>query len=72
MPPDPNGSWDEYRMFVVQELKGLRIQAAETHKLVDKNHTDIAMLKVRAGIWGLVGAAIPVGMAVVAKMMGVL
>lgn len=56
---DGNG-WDEYQKLVLHELKELNKKAEAN--LVDHAaiKEDIATLKVKAGIWGLVGGMIPV------------
>ena len=45
--------WSEYERMVIHRLDSLEGK-------VDKLVTDVAGLKVKAGIWGLIGGAIPV------------
>ena len=54
-PTDANGrdSWTEWRQHVLITLKDLNSK-------MDQVRLEVAGLKVKAGIWGLVGAAIPV------------
>jgi len=57
MAPDTNGngkdSWTEWRRHVLITLEDLNGK-------MDKVRVEVAELKIKAGIWGLVGAAIPV------------
>ncbi len=61
MPPTDNNSWTEWRQHVLITLTAL------TEKM-DSVSTDVAQLKVKAGIWGLLGGAIPVVIALVFLM----
>lgn len=59
--PDELGkSWKELSMYVLEELKRLNENCktfeAENKKII----VDLAMLKVKAGVWGLAGGLIPV------------
>ena len=67
--------WSEYRMLIVSELERLgraiealreRLEEMEDarRKELGRVHVEIAMLKVKAGIWGLMGAAIPICVAI--------
>ena len=69
--------WDEWKNFVLQELKRLNIclvdvqkssepsnetlhaDLKEVIKTVGKINVEVGMLKVKAGIWGLIGGLIP-------------
>jgi len=46
-------SWTEWRQHVLITLK-------DVNEKVDTLIVEVAMLKVKAGIWGLVGGSIPV------------
>ena len=63
--------WDQWAIFVLKELERLNIHYEalrtvigeihiELRKDIGQVHTEIAMLKVKAGLWGAVGAAVPV------------
>ena len=63
--------WDQWAAFVLKGLdrldahyEALRKEVGEIHTSVQKEistvHTEIATLKAKAGLWGAVGAAIPV------------
>jgi len=63
-----NDSWREWSNFVLMELKRTNTQIEDLDKKIEKLKDDqisklkveIAMLKVKAGIWGVMGGAIPV------------
>ena len=59
MPPD-NDSWDEWRIYILKELKRQAEQNKQVIHKLDEVKTDIATLKVKAGVWGLIGGMIPV------------
>jgi len=60
--------WGEYRRLILQELERLARQVQELNIKIDNFRAsdiadikvEIAMLKVKAGVWGAIGAAIPV------------
>lgn len=63
--------WDQWAVYVLKELErlngnyeALRVEFStvrtEIQKEISTVHTEIATLKARAGLWGAVGAAIPV------------
>lgn len=68
--------WDQYKLLVLEKLDGLHAVARE-HEDRDNERfakisediaalrIDVAGLKVQAGIWGLLGGAIPVVIALV-------
>lgn len=53
-------TWNEWSKYVLEELKRINGCYVEIDKKVDKISIDIATLKVKAGIWGLIGGAVPV------------
>lgn len=67
---DGNG-WDEYRKLVMRELERLTAEVRHSRnnheqamqslyaRLIDTER-EIATLKVRCGVWGLMGGLIPV------------
>ena len=52
--------WVVWGKHVLEELIELKEQNKELDRNVNKIHTEIAVLKVRSGIWGLLGGLIPV------------
>jgi len=59
MPPNSK-SWNEYRRFVVEKLDAHSINFDEVFKRLNKIEVELAQLKIRAGVWGLLAGAIPV------------
>jgi len=55
---DGNG-WDEYRKLVMSELLALDSTLNGIMSELTQMRTDLAALKVKAGIWGLIGGALP-------------
>jgi len=53
-------SWEQWQIFVLKELERLNTNYEALRKETGKIHTEVATLKVKAGMWGAVGAAIPV------------
>jgi len=52
--------WDQWAIYVLKELERLNIHYEALRKEVSSIRTEIATLKAKAGLWGAVGAAIPV------------
>jgi len=55
----PNG-WSEWAKHVLAELERLNSCYEKLDLRIQEMHTDIVTLKIKAGIWGLVGGIIPV------------
>lgn len=60
--------WQEYQRLVLYELKAHTDTLAEFGKELTNVKVEIGMLKVKAGLWGLLGGLVPVAIAVVSKM----
>jgi hypothetical protein len=60
--------WQEYQRLVLYELKAHTDTLGEFGKELTAVKVEIGMLKVKAGIWGLLGGLIPVAVAVVSKL----
>jgi len=56
---DGNG-WDEYKRLVMDKLDTLSEQVSSMNKKLSQVRLDVAGLKIKAGVWGLIGSAIPV------------
>lgn len=69
-PPDGN-DWMEYRQFVVSKLADLDHKQDELGDQMTLVRIDLAMLKVRSGIWGGLAGTIPATVAVIAVFLGV-
>ena len=61
--------WDQWAKYVLKELERLNANYETLRKEVSKVHTEIATLKVKAGMWGAVGAAIPVMVLLLIQLM---
>ena len=59
MPRKSNG-WSTDRKVVLYQLKELESDSKEHGKTLMRIREDIAMLKVKSGVWGLLGGSIPV------------
>ena len=59
---EPNG-WNEWSIYVLKELKRLNVNYEGLQKDVRSIHVEIATLKVKSGLWGAVGALVPVSVA---------
>ena len=55
----PNG-WNEWSVHVKEELKRLNTCYEGMRDTLNQVRIDIATLKVKAGIWGGIGALIPI------------
>ncbi len=62
--------WEGYERLVMSKLEDL---GADIHRVEDKVEAlliDVAMLKVKAGVWGAVAGLIPASVAVVLMVVG--
>lgn len=63
MGDDEQGSWDQYQKLVLAELKRLNAWCSSIDKKQDKFSNQLietkTELKIKAGVWGAMGAAIP-------------
>ena len=59
MAEEQNG-WNEWHNFVLQELKRFDANIEKMNAKLNEMAIIIAELKMRAGIWGLIGASIPI------------
>lgn len=58
---EKNGrGWSEYSKLVLSELERLGDEIKAVNDSLNKINVEIATLKVKSGVWGLVGASIPV------------
>ena len=53
-------SWNKWQEFVLGELKELNESQKELTKGLNQISLDIATLKVKSGVWGLIGGLIPI------------
>ena len=59
VPPGGDG-WNEWGRHVLQELVRLNGEYEKLREGQSRLLVEISMLKVKSGIWGMVGAAVPV------------
>ena len=52
--------WEEWRKYILLELKRLNTAYESLQNNVNKISQEIAALKVKSGVWGLIGGLIPV------------
>ena len=55
--------WNEYSNLVLHELKRLNEGQEALRQDVQSVKTEIALLKLKSGVWGVMGGAIPVAIA---------
>ncbi len=55
-----NGDWPEWSRFILAELKRLNEVQEKIDTKLQKVTIDIAMLKVKSGVWGMMGGLIPI------------
>ncbi len=55
----PNG-WNEWSKFVLNELQRLNVNYENLTSQVQRVQVQIATLKVKSGIWGVIGGSIPI------------
>lgn len=58
-PPNEDDGWNEWRQYVLLTLKSLVKDIAEMKSMLSNYHTEVAVLKVRAGIWGAIAGLVP-------------
>ena len=62
MQQEGNG-WSEYQRLVLSELKRLDVDIGELGSKLDRVRIDLAMVKVKVGLWGMIGGCIPAAIA---------
>lgn len=55
-----DGSWNDWSKHVLIELERLNNCYNDMNSSLQKIHVEIAMLKVKSGIWGAIGGCIPI------------
>ena len=59
MNPDDTGDWNEYQRLVMSKLESLEMGQKDTRTEVGNLRTDMAVLKVKSGLWGALAGSIP-------------
>lgn len=57
---ESKNGWAEYRKLVLKDLDRHEELLTEILRAVSRARTDIALLQLRAGIWGFAAGALPV------------
>lgn len=60
-----DNGWSEYQKLVLSELKRLDEGIGELSDKVERLRIDVAMIKVKVGLWGMIGGTIPAGIALI-------
>ena len=56
-----NKEWRDWANHVLTELKRFDSDMQGLNRGINKIRIEIATLKVKSGIWGMIGAMIPIG-----------
>lgn len=67
--PDPGG-WGTYERLVLAKLDELGEDIKEIQKEQVRQRVDIAMLKVKSGMWGAAAGLIPFGLYIAYALLG--
>lgn len=62
--------WQEYQRLVLHELKAHTDSLSEFSKELNTVKVELGMLKVKSGLWGLMGGFVPVAIAVIMRVIG--
>ena len=57
--------WDQWGIHILEELKRLSIGIEDMKTDLSSLKQEIAMLKVKSGVWGCIGALIPITITIV-------
>lgn len=69
MNPEPNG-WSRSERLVMSKLDELTEEVRGLRNDMQKTKIDVAMLQVKAGVFGLVGGLLPFGLFVAYQIVG--
>lgn len=64
-----NESWESYSRLVLTKLDEHEDVLQDISKELTNIRVDIGMLKVKSGLWGLIGGFIPVAIAVILNLL---
>tara|TARA_Y100000310_G_scaffold234094_1_gene237028 strand:- start:635 stop:841 length:207 start_codon:yes stop_codon:yes gene_type:complete len=62
-----NGDWYAHKKLVMSELERISSRMGMIEKKLDMLRSDVILLKVKSGVWGLMAGLIPVTIAFAAK-----
>ncbi len=69
MPESTNG-FNEYKKLILSELEKLNGKMDDFLEDQQKMKVEIAVLKIKSGIWGAIGASIPIAIGIAFKVFG--
>jgi len=64
MPPQQQNGWQQWSNHVLKELDRLNSGMLTMNNELTQLRIEIAMLKVKSGIWGAIGACVPIAIAI--------
>lgn len=64
-----NAGWESYSRLVLTKLDEHEDVLSDISKELTNIRVDIGMLKVKSGLWGLIGGFIPVAIAVILNLL---
>lgn len=53
-----NGDWQNWRRYVIETLEAIRTEQRETQKAFTKLSVELAVLKVKSGLWGSIAGVV--------------
>lgn len=68
MPENPD-QWAEWSKHVLRELERLNGVMEGMREEMGKMKTEVAMLKMKSGLWGAMGATIPIAVMVAVQIL---
>ncbi len=74
MPPPPRGqipksTWDQAQMYVLSEFEDIREWLREVDCRLRSIEQETAALKIKAGIFGVIGGLIPVAITIIVNLL---
>lgn len=64
-----SNGWNEYEKLVLHELQEHTKELEKLRDDIRKIHIDLAGLKVKSGVWGLIAGSIPVIITLILKIL---
>ncbi len=68
MPKESTNGWDEWGKHVLAELGRLRDEVQGMRREQNNILQQIAALKVKSGLWGAMGACVPIGLLLIREL----
>ena len=63
------GDWEQYQKYVLNELQRHNKLLEKVSDKLSKVDSEIATLKVKSGLWGMLGATVPLAIAMSFKLL---